>query len=217
MDLTLFLYSIALSSPLMFPWVFFEDFLFFPSADRQDNDRTGNRHEPAHWGVGAYPGVWCSTQASLWAWVHWYPQPGQQLLPQFCDAGAVQYPRLPEKVSELNHSSPLVWDQYKELGASVAVIVLRTAFLPDEDAYALDCSILFCRYVDKLEKIFQSAPSDPTQDFSTQVYVEFWWEKEGWGCLDASPPSVLLCSRVLPQASLLFPCLSPETLILSDQ
>ena len=27
------------------------------------------------------------------------------------------------------------------------------------------------RYVDKLEKIFQNAPTDPTQDFSTQVYV----------------------------------------------
>lgn len=27
------------------------------------------------------------------------------------------------------------------------------------------------RYVDKLEKIFQNAPADPTQDFSTQVYV----------------------------------------------
>ncbi|MEJ1279913.1 hypothetical protein NN561_010850 [Cricetulus griseus] len=27
------------------------------------------------------------------------------------------------------------------------------------------------KYVDKLEKIFQNAPTDPTQDFSTQVYV----------------------------------------------
>lgn len=28
---------------------------------------------------------------------------------------------------------------------------------------------LSLRYVDKLEKIFQNAPTDPTQDFSTQV------------------------------------------------
>lgn len=35
------------------------------------------------------------------------------------------------------------------------------------------CPAIFLppRYVDKLEKIFQNAPSDPTQDFSTQVYV----------------------------------------------
>lgn len=46
--------------------------------------------------------------------------------------------------------------------------------LLDESICPLDCSGLFCRYVDKLEKIFQSAPSDPTQDFSTQVYVDFW-------------------------------------------
>ncbi|KAI6080021.1 Ubiquitin carboxyl-terminal hydrolase 5 isoform X1 [Aix galericulata] len=38
------------------------------------------------------------------------------------------------------------------------------------------------KYVDKLEKIFQSAPSDPTQDFSTQVYVDFW-AKLGHGLL----------------------------------
>jgi len=31
--------------------------------------------------------------------------------------------------------------------------------------------LLPLRYVDKLEKIFQNAPTDPTQDFSTQVYV----------------------------------------------
>lgn len=31
--------------------------------------------------------------------------------------------------------------------------------------------LLALRYVDKLEKIFQNAPTDPTQDFSTQVYV----------------------------------------------
>lgn len=100
------------------------------------------------------------------------------------------------------------WDQYKdrlELGASVAVIRLRTVSLLDELTCSLDGSVLLCRYVDKLEKIFQSAPSDPTQDFSTQVYVEFWWEKEGWGCLGASPLRCysVLCCRFLPQALLL--------------
>lgn len=69
--------------------------------------------------------------------------------------------------------------------------------LRDESICPLDCSGLFCRYVDKLEKIFQSAPSDPTQDFSTQVYVDFWWEMEGWSCLGVS---LLHCYRFLPQA-----------------
>lgn len=40
---------------------------------------------------------------------------------------------------------------------------------------SLNCSFSFAclhsRYVDKLEKIFQNSPADPTQDFNTQVYV----------------------------------------------
>lgn len=39
------------------------------------------------------------------------------------------------------------------------------------------------KYVDKLEKIFQNAPTDPTQDFSTQV------AKLGHGLLSGSIPS----------------------------
>ncbi len=79
-------------------------FLTFLLSDRTDNDRAGDSCEPACGGVGGDPGVGDHPATSVWAWLDWHEELGQQLLPQLCHASALHRSGLPEQVSTLFHS-----------------------------------------------------------------------------------------------------------------
>lgn len=83
--------------------------VWFPSttfllADGADDDRAGDRCEPARGWVGGDPGVGDHPASSVRPWTDWYKEPGQQLLPQLCHASALHCSGLPDQVSSHKHT-----------------------------------------------------------------------------------------------------------------
>lgn len=71
--------------------------LFVPDRERA----SGQWHEAAGQRVGSDPGDGDEAEAHVWPRIHGSQKSGQQLLPEFCHAGHLQHPRVPESVSGL--------------------------------------------------------------------------------------------------------------------
>ena len=120
--------------------------------------------------MGGDSGVWYHPAAPVWPRPDWYEEPGKQLLPQFCHASALHRPRLPEQVSTPFYEFFTILVRLYLLVINAFGMLKGNSYsrLPVINIDYLLVSLPY-RYVSNIGKIIDEAPSDPTQDFKTQV------------------------------------------------